>query len=246
MLDAFGPGAIVATRTDVANSTPINVGYAQSLNLEFSGNLKELYGQNQFPIDVARGTVKVTAKINAAVISGIAWNNMFFGASMVTGSLTWAAPENQTVPATPYQVTVTNSANFDKDLGVISNVTGLPLKRVASAPATGQYSVNEATGIYTFAAADTDISMGISYAYKTVAGQTLQISQTLLGYSPIFQLDYFTTRNNKPFLARFNQCQASKLAMAAKLEDFVMPEIDIGMFADTTGNIGKIYFPEVS
>lgn len=246
MLDAFGPGAIVATRTDVANATPINIGFAQSFNLEFSGNLKELYGQNQFPIDVARGTVKVTGKLHAAVISGIAWNNMFFGASMVTGSLNWASPENQTVPTTPFQITASQAANFDKDLGVINNVTGLPLTRVASGPTTGQYSVNESTGVYTFAAADTGISMALNYAYTTTAGQTLPIVQTLLGFSPIFQLDYLTTRNNKAFLVRMNQCQASKISMATKLEDFVMPEIDLGCFANAAGNIGKIYFPEVS
>lgn len=246
MLDAFGPGAIILTRTDVANSTPINVGFAQSFNLEFSGNLKELFGQNQYPIDVARGTVKITGKINAAVLSGIAWNNCFFGASFSTGSLTWANPELGTIPATPYQVTVSQAANFDKDLGVINPLTGLPYKRVASAPTTGQYSVNEATGIYTFAAADTTLNVNISYSYKTTGGQTLPITQTLLGSSPIFQLDYYTSRNNKPFLARFNQCQASKLAMATKLEDFVMPELDIGMFANAAGNVGNLYFPEIS
>lgn len=245
MLTAFGPGAIIVTRTDIANSTPVNIGFAQSLNLDISGNLKELFGQNQYPIDVARGTVKITAKINAAVISGLAWNTTFFGASLATGSLNWANGEEATVPTTPFTVTPSQAANFDQDLGVVDASTGLPLKKVASAPATGQYSVNSTTGVYTFAAADTGKSMLITYAYKLTSGQTLPISQTILGYSPVFQMDYFTVRNNKAFLVRLNQCNASKISMATKLEDFVMPEIDFGAFADAAGNVGKISFPEV-
>lgn len=246
MFDAFGPGTIVCTRTDVANSTPINIGYAQSLNLDFSANLKELFGQNQYPIDVARGTVKITGKAIAAVISGLAWNTMFFGANFATGSLAWANGESAAIPSTPYQVTVAQAANFDKDLGVVDATTGIPLKRVASAPATGQYSVNELTGVYTFAAADTGKSMLFTYAYKVTSGQSLVISQTLLGYSPVFQLDYNTIRNGKPLIVRLNQCNANKIAMASKLEDFTMPEIDFGAFADAAGNVGKITFPEVS
>ncbi|MFH4180992.1 hypothetical protein WDA55_23325, partial [Acinetobacter baumannii] len=48
---------------------------------------------------------------------------------------------------------VPNSGTFVKDLGV-TDAIAIPLKRVASAPATGQYSVDAATGAYTFAAAD--------------------------------------------------------------------------------------------
>lgn len=247
MLDAFGPGAIVVTRTDVANATPVNIGFAQSLNLEISGNLKELFGQNQYPIDVARGTAKITGKINAAVISGLAWNSTFFGASFSTGSLNWANGESQAIPTTPFTITAVNAAQFDKDLGVIAAATGLPMIRVASGPTTGQYSVNESTGVYTFAAADTGKTMLLTYSYKIPAtGQTLNISQTILGYSPIFRMDYYTVRNNNAFLVRLNQCNASKIAMATKLEDFVMPEVDFGAFADATGNVGKISFPEIS
>lgn len=247
MLDAFGPGAIIVTRTDVANSTPVNIGYAQSFNLDFTGNLKELFGENQYPIDVARGTVKISAKINAAVISGLAWNSTFFGANFSSGSLNWANGEAGTVPTTPFTITVSQAANFDQDLGVINATTGIPLKKVASAPATGQYSVDSTTGVYTFAAADTGNNVRITYAYKVSAsGQTLTISQTILGFSPTFQLDYYTVRNNKAFLVRLNQCNASKISMATKLEDFVMPEVDLGAFADAAGNVGKISFPEVS
>jgi hypothetical protein len=246
MLDAFGPGVCIVTRTDVANATPVNVGFAQSVNFEFNGNIKELFGQNQFPLDAARGTVKASAKVKAAVMSGLAWNGVFFGNSFTTGSVKWAFGETGTIPTTPFQITVTNTATFDKDLGVINASTGLPYVKVASSPATGQYSVSGA-GVYTFAAADTGKSVLINYTYTSAStGQTLTINNQLLGSSPIFQLDYYTIRNNLPFVARFNQCQSNKLSFASQLEDFIMPEFDISMFADATGTVGKLYFPEVS
>lgn len=245
MLDVFGPGALIVTRTDVANSTPVNIGYAQSMAIDFSGNVKELYGQNEFPLDAARGTVKATAKIKAAVFSGLAFNAVFFGNTFATGSVKWALGEAGVIPTTPFQITVANSAQFDADLGVINASTGLPFIKVASAPAVGQYSV--AAGIYTFNTGDTTKAVLINYTYTAAAvGQTLNMLNTLIGTAPIFKMDYYTVRNNSPFVARFFQGQASKLAFTTQLEDFSMPEFDVSLFCDATGSIGKLYFPEVS
>jgi len=245
-LDAFGPGIIMVTRNDVQNATPINIGYAQEFTPEFSGNIKELFGQNQFPIDAARGTVKVSAKIKAAVLSGLAWNNAFFGNTFTSGGIRWNVNEAAVIPATPFQVTVTNGATFDQDLGVVDAETGLPFVKVPSAPAAGQYSGPTALGIYTFAAADTGKALLITYSSTTTTGQKLTLTNSLLGTSPTFQLDYYTMRQNKAFIIRFYQCQAAKISMAAKLEDFMMPELEVHMFANAAGNIGQLYFPEVS
>ncbi len=76
---AFGPGILILTRTDIANGIAINTGYVQEFSLDFTGNTKQLYGQNQFPLVSARGTIKATGKWKAAVISGIAWNAAFYG-----------------------------------------------------------------------------------------------------------------------------------------------------------------------
>lgn len=244
-LDAFGPGAIIVTRTDIANQTPINIGYAQEFSPEFSGNIKELYGQNQYPLDAARGTVKISGKIKAAVLSGIAWNSVFFGNNFVTGGIKWNPNEAAVVPTTPFQVTVVNAATFDQDLGVVYAASNLPLIKVASAPTVGQYSVS-GVGVYTFAAADVASALLINYTSTVVTGQTLNITNTLLGSSPTFKLDYYTVRSGKAFIARYNQCQGAKISMASKLEDFLMPEFEIHMFADATGNVGKLIFPEIS
>ena len=248
--DAFGPGVIVVTRTDVANSTPYNIGYAQEFSVDFAGNIKELYGQNQMPIDAARGTVKVTGKIKAAVLSGFAWNTVFFGNSFSTGTLTWNTNEKHTVTAGVLSpAAITNAATFEADLGVVydaaATTPGMPLTKVASAPAVGQYTVS-GVGVYAFAAGETNPVL-INYTSAVAAsGQTLTISNNLLGTSPNFQLDYYTARSGSAFVVRYYQAQAAKITIAAKLEDFIMPEFEIHFFANAAGNLGKLYFPEKS
>jgi hypothetical protein len=246
-LDVFGPGICYVTRTDVTNATPINIGFAQGLSLDFAGTIKELYGQNQYPLDAARGTIKVTGKATAAVVSGIAWNNFFFGNAFVGGGFKWNVNEQSNLGAT---VVVANSATFDQDLGVVDAVSGVPFIKVASAPAAGQYSVNTATGTYSFNSSDVSAAkIGLFTYTSTVAGtigQTLNVNNTLLGTSPAFQLDYYTSRANKPLVLRLFQCQASKLTFATKLEDFAMPEFDFSAFANSAGNIAKIVFPEIT
>ena len=241
----FGPGSLYLTRTDITTATPINIGYAQELDIDISYTVKDLYGQNQFPLDSARSVAKVTGKAKAAVVSGIAMNEAFFGQSFSSGTLLSALPELHTIPGTPYQVTVTNSGEFDVDLGVVYTATNLPLQKVASSPATGQYA--EAGGVYTFAAADTTLAVSINYTYaNSSAGQTLAINNTLIGTTPTFQLDYATTHLNKTMVVRVYQAIGSKLSWQFKLEDFMIPELDFNVFANAAGQVFLIAFPEVS
>ena len=55
---SFGSGVLIGTRTDVLNATPVNFGLVQEVTIEESASIKELYGQFQHPIAIARGTVK--------------------------------------------------------------------------------------------------------------------------------------------------------------------------------------------
>ena len=69
--------------------------------------------------------------------------------------------EVHTIPATPYQVTT--NFTWISDNGV-RYTGGAALTKVASNPATGQYSV-DSTGTYTFAAGDVGQSVSLSYSY---------------------------------------------------------------------------------
>ncbi len=75
--------------------------------------------------------------------------------------------EMDAVPgAAPYQVTVAQAAVFSCDSGV-AYASGTSLTPVSSAPAKGQYSVNPATGLYSFNAADA--GQDLTFSYATVA-----------------------------------------------------------------------------
>ena len=63
----FGTGQLFAFNTQVgaigmAGSPPVQFGGLQDVELDFSFTNKELYGQSQFPIAVARGTCKGNRK----------------------------------------------------------------------------------------------------------------------------------------------------------------------------------------
>jgi hypothetical protein len=250
-LAVFGPGVVIVTRTDLANAPACNVGYAQELTVDFAGTTKNLFGQNQYPLVSARGTVKVTGKVKAAVLSGITFNNIFFGNSFTTGGDTYYINEPHTPAGTPPVATMTHVTGGIVDLGVTYQASGLPLQRVAAgSETTGHYSVVATTGIYTFATGDTT-AMNFTYSNfaSTGAGQQLNVTNQPIGYTPTFQLDYWVNLNQpgpKPFAVRLFACVASKLALAGKLEDFMMPEFDFDVFANNAGQVVNFNFPEVS
>ena len=247
MLPAFGPGVCVVRRTDTATPLSVNIGYAQELSLSVKGNTKKLYGQNQFALAVARGTVAVTGKIKAAVLSGVAWNATFFGNTFTTGKDNYYFSEAHTPGSTTQAVT--NATGGISDLGVFYASTLLPLLRVASGPAVGQYSVVESTGTYTLNASD-EVALLFNYSnFSSASGQQLNVVNQQIGVNPTFQLDYWTNYNSptsKPFAMRLFNCVASDFTIATKLEDFVMPEISFDVFANAAGNVFNMDFPEIS
>jgi len=243
---SFGSGVLIGTRTDIANATPINFGLVQEVQLDLQFTAKELYGQYQFPVAIARGQGKATGKAKMARVSGLTFNNLFFGASLVPGQLATAFGEAQSVPAsTPFTVSVTNAGQWQDDCGVVYAASGLPLTKVASAPTAGQYSV--AAGVYTFNSADAGAAVLISYTYNvTGSGQQLTLVNPLLGTTPTFQAQLYTSFQGKPVNVKLFNCVASKLTFASKLEDFVIPELDFDIFANAAGNVLQWSFAEVS
>lgn len=247
-LAAFGPGILICTRTD-AQGTPINVGYAQEFSIDLAGTTKQLFGQNQFPLVAARSTIKATGKFKAATVSGTALNQAFFGQTISTsGMIAWVVGSTHTVGGTS---TSFSTGNFDTDLGITYSTTGIPFQRLStgSSPAAGQYTVSNASGTetYTFAAGDSGANLKVTYTTTTATGSNLLVTNQPIGFSPTFQLDYYTNLNQptaKPFVVRCYQAIASKAAMAFKLEDFMMPEFDFDLFANNAGQLANFVFPE--
>jgi hypothetical protein len=233
----FGSGKLVATRTDVANSTPVQFGALQDVSVDFNSSIKELFGTYQMPIAVARGTMKISGKAKFASISGRALGDLFFGSAAVTGERLFANDELGTVAAAA--VTVANAANWVTDLGVVDSTTGVAYVKVASAPAVGQYSV--AAGVYGFNVTDNGKIVKITYDYSSAAtGQTINLQNQLLGVQPVFSLVLFGAYNGKNYELTLNRCVATKFTFANKLEDFNTPDFEFGAFSDDSNNLGKL------
>lgn len=246
---SFGSGVLQGFRNDIATQTPINFGLIQEASLDLAFDTKELYGQYQFPVAVARGKAKFGGKAKMARISGLALGTLFFGITPTIGQIATAFAEGPSaIPTTPFQVTVANGATFVDDLGVVNATTGLPLTKVAAGPITGQYSVS-AAGVYTFSSADnvSGVLVLISYTYTVSAtGEKIVITNQLLGTTPTFQANLFTTFQGKAMSFKLPNCTSSKLMMATKLDDFMLPDIDFAIYADAAGNVGTWSFAETS
>lgn len=245
---AFGSGVLFGYRTDITNGTPINFGLVQSVTIEESADVKELYGQFQRPVAIARGQMKTTGKATVASISGAAFANLFYGTSLSTGYTATQFAEATTVPAsTPWQYTVANGANFVTDLGVTYVTNAIPLTNVASGPTVGQYAVNTTTGQYTFASADAGKAVLITYTYSvTASGESFTVANQLLGTTPTFSAQFYTTFQGKQVSLTLKNCTSSKLSFGSKLEDFTMPEFDWSCFADANNNIMSWNWSEAS
>lgn len=243
----FGSGALIGTPSGT-NQTPINFGLIQELTYDETATTKPLYGQGRRALAIGAGTIKATGKAKMAKISGLALGALFYGVTPVTGQTATAFSEAGTIPSvTTYTVTVANSANFTQDQGVVYASSGLPLKRVASAPAIGQYSVS--AGVYTFSSTDAGKAVLLSYNYTIAAsGTNIPIANPLLGPVINFGINFVGTdpTTNLTMSLQLYNCVANKLHFATKLEDFVMPEIDFECYAGASGAYGQFSFPDAA
>lgn len=248
----FGSGVLVGTPTIDVNGnaittpTPTEFGILQDSSVDFSFDMKELFGSYQFPIAIGRGKGKIQGKSKFAQMNGLMLNNIVFGASYANIKLDQIKDvTGSAIPASPYTVTPTvpNSGTWQADMGV-TLAGGVPMVRVASAPATGQYSVS--AGVYTFAAADTGKTVFISFQYTSTStsAKKITIPNSLMGYAPQFRADLFIPYQGKSFVLTLPACTASKLSFATKLDDFTIPEFDYSAFADASNNIAYLSLAE--
>lgn len=247
--ELFGTLLRDASGNAVTNPSPIRIAGLQEMSLDFSGDLKEFFGQNRFAIAVAQGKVKTGGKFKGALINGPALNTLFFGSGLTSGTMKSLVADTTgtLIPATPFQITPTvpNTGTWVEDLGVV-DANGLTMTRVASAPATGQYTV--AAGVYTFASADAakKVFISFSYTFTDAGSKRIQFQNLQMGFSPAFKIHYLTTFQGKQCLTVLESVISTKLMMfGSKNDDFSVPEIDFTAQADASGfTIGDIYTRE--
>ena len=251
----FGTGVLYGTPTQdgfgnaIANPTPQKFGTLQDVSIDISFDTKLLYGNQQFPVMAGRGKGKIGAKAKAANVNGGMLNSLFFGQTLaangigVVNDVTGIA-----IPTTPFTITasttstattiqIPNTGTWTADLGVIYAATGIPLTRVASAPALGQYTV--AAGVYVFAAVDVGLTVFINYEYSYTSTVThqLAVNNLLMGYAPVFSGELSVPFQGKQLTAKFYQAITSKFSFATKQDDFIIPEFDFEVFANAGGQV---------
>lgn len=223
--------------------TPVQLGTLQEVSVDFSGSNKTLTGQYQFAAAVARGSVKCTGKAKWAKIKARTYNTLFFNNQVTTGMTLVALNELQSIPsATPYTVTVANGATFSQDLGVVDFVTGKEYTRVASNPTAGQYTLNAATGTYTFAAADTGKQVVHCYLYTNATrGYSVSLSNQLMGVAPTYMGIFSGIFGGKQTNLILNCLTSSKLNfIGTKTEDFSIPEVDFDASVNDANILGLL------
>lgn len=235
----FGTGDLFFTA--LAGQSPLKIGALQDVSVDFSSDVKQLFGQNQFPLDVARGKTKIEGKAASGNVDVTSFNQFFFGQSTSTGETVRAINEPGTVPAmSMYTVTVAEAATFVQDLGVYDAATGLPLTQVAAMPAAGQYSVSN-VGVYTFNMAQASGDMLFNYLYEeTGTGNTMIINNQLMGTTPKFRLVLSQIYNGQTFTLVLYSCVAEKLSLPLKQDDYLIADFSFQAQANAAGIIGYL------
>ena len=245
----FGLGTLYLVRTDIAVPTPVRVGTLQDCSVSMSFDVKELYGQYQAPVSVARGKQKITGKAKFANLGARQLNDAFFGQTLATGEQVQIVDEGgvsgTAVPATPYQIVVANGSAMSVgtpgiDLGVFNAATGIQMTRVAAAPTAGQYSCDMTTGTYTFSSTDhtAGVMVNISYSYfETTTGSRITAYNQLMGASPTFRLNLGNQYGGNKMALTLYQAIPTKMSWDFKSEDFTIPDFEFSAFADPMGRV---------
>jgi hypothetical protein len=115
----------------------------------------------------------------------------------------------------------------------------------AGAEATGKYSVNESTGVYTFVIGDASLAVLIYYSYGVTTKQQITMANQLMGSGPTFELNVQEQYTNNAgvvgtIFLRLNACRSSKFTLPFKNTEYTIPEFDFQAYADSSNNWGLI------
>jgi hypothetical protein len=236
----FGSGILWATRNDSGVNTPVRLGALQDVTIDFAGEVKELFGQFQFPIDTARGKHKITGKAKIASFSAYALNSLYFGQTYTVPSVTLAVINEavtSTSGATP-TATVAHAGATVVDLGIRYASTGNFLTHVSASPTTGQYSF--LAGVYTLATGDATTNFLIDYIYTvTTVGAGADISGTnpLMGAAPRFQAVFNDQYENNQITLILYSCVATKFSLPTKLDDYMYSDFEFAAYQAASSQV---------
>ena len=256
----FGAGQLFALPGPFSGGTfaasPVWFATLQDVDVTIDATIKELRGQFQFPDDTAISDKKITWKAGYGRFNIDTWNNLYFGDAISTGSNSGGtgagggAPQVQeaaTLNTTTY--TVTHSANFTQDMGVLyatafgTTAALQGFSKVTGVPTVGQYNVT--AGVYGFAAADNNKAVLVSYRYSVTTGRTLVVQNHTQGWGPQFEMvlsqPYQELTAGVPNYLDLYACKAGKLTAPLKRADYTISDIEGQSFANSAGFVGEFY-----
>lgn len=252
----FGSGKVLVTpefdefgvEIPVDERNPLIVGTVQEASLDFNKETKELFGSDsQFAKAIATGQMSIGGKVKFGQINADVLSAVFFGKTLTNGiyainydSVGTVIPSGGTVTVTPPK-----AGDFESNKGVILKAGSVAMKRVASSPSAGQYSVNEGTGEYTFATADVGKVVFITYAYTatSTSAKNATFSSIAMGLTPSFQLDLDINYGGKDTTFSLLKCVSSKLTYATKYNEFTTPEFEFKAQQNEDGDVIRIGAP---
>jgi hypothetical protein len=239
----FGIGALWGTRSDVTGVGPDQFAILQDNSIDFQFEVKELYSQLGYPVDIARGKGKITGKAKMARVFAALYADLFFGASVVTGEDNVSENEGYTLAATT--LAVAHASTFVADLGVYYN-SGAQLRftyTTAAPSAAGQYTTGT-NGSYTFYSGDIGAQIAVSYVYTDTNGKTITITNAYMGFTPTFMGTFYQQRatqgSSGQLTLRLNECVSSHLTIPSRIDDYAMQDFDFQAFSGANNQIGTI------
>lgn len=265
-IDYFGAGVLYAIPTYTAAGvaiaanvqSPVQFGIVQGVTIDDESEIKELYGDKQYPVDIGRGKSKISIKCKQAQFSAVLFNNIYFGQTLSAGyNAIYTDTVGTVVPGTAGATSIAinpvdptgGTSIFVQDLGV-QDGNGVPYTRVASAPTGGQYTLTATAGgstaTYTFGDQAAGSTVFINYQYSNSTnpstGKVMSVYNLPMGQVPVFTAQFYNSRNGQSVWRRFPQCVATKLSMDFKNDDFAIPDFEIACFADANNIVQQYSF----
>jgi len=211
----------------------------RGVDIDISFSTKDLVGERTFAEATARAAATITGKVASGRFDGRAVGQLFFNEEPTEGRIELVSEKRQAVPATtPFTVNVIGvGETFDSDLGVVDGATGGFFDRVDDAGdlVPGKYLVSG--GTYTFDEDDAGKTVLVSFMRGVSGGSTTLITNQMMDIAPTFEL---VSADSKGMMIQLYACTFSKLTLQRKNDDFLIPNMEFGAYADDIRGVGRL------
>ncbi len=234
----FGTGVLTGLRLDTAGTpSVVNLGAFQGVQIEFGGDTKMLYATGQYPLDTARGKVKISGKAKTANINGRMYNELFFGQTLSGGSTKFKWNELATLGTGAASYTVALVSTPMTDQGVFQGRQ--QYIQVSASPTAGEYTFVASTGVYSFGTISAGLVLKFNYTWTATSGYTITSDNPLMGTTPRFKVVLFDqmAHDTKQTVLTLFACVSNRLTFPTSIDDYVISDLDFDAFEADDGTV---------